>query len=71
MTQSNRIDPSDIERETYHSVGCGFKGILYYQWRVDADNEGGPEIGVLGLIDYERKPRNLLRDGEGGHSYAQ
>lgn len=57
---SNRIDPSDIERETYHAVGCGFKGILYYQWRVDADNEGGPEIGVLGLIDYERKPRNLF-----------
>ena len=45
-----RLSPNEWERETYTALGCGIKGILYYQWRADYPYADSPEPDGFGLL---------------------
>lgn len=45
------ISIGHFNRETYMTVGSGYKGIIYYQWRGDYPLEGTPEPNMFGFIN--------------------
>ncbi len=47
------IPPECFRRLTYMAVGCGCKGIMYYQWRGDYIFPDSPEGNGFGLLNYD------------------
>ena len=50
------IPPENFRRITYMAVGCGCKGIMYYQWRGDHVYPDSPEGNGFGLINSDGTP---------------
>jgi len=47
------IPPHLFNRNTYATMGCGLKGLLYYQWRGDCPVPGVPYPNSCGLLNYD------------------
>lgn len=47
------IPPHLFNRNTYATVGCGLKGLVYYQWRGDCPVPGVPYPNSCGLLNYD------------------
>ncbi len=50
------IPPDKFRKETYLALGCGCKGILYYQWRGDHRFPDSPEGNGFGLVNDNGTP---------------
>ena len=42
-----------LNEETYMALGCGIKGIMYYQWRGDCPMPTSPEANGFGFLNYD------------------
>lgn len=47
------IPDRKLNEETYMALGCGFKGIMYYQWRGDCPMPSSPEGNGYGFLNYD------------------
>lgn len=47
------IPDRKLNEETYMALGCGFKGIMYYQWRGDCPMPTSPEGNGFGFLNYD------------------
>ena len=47
------IPPHLFNRNTYATMGCGLKGLVYYQWRGDCPVPGVPHPNSCGLLNYD------------------
>jgi len=56
------MSAEEWERETYAAIGCGVKGIMYYQWRADYPLPDSPEPERFGMVfNSGRKSRKFER----------
>ena len=51
LDAGTKIPLSHFNRETLMTVGSGYKGIIYYQWRGDYPFEKAPEPNMFGFIN--------------------
>ena len=42
-----------MNEQTYMALGCGIKGIMYYQWRGDCPMPTSPEANGFGFLNYD------------------
>ena len=47
------IPDRKLNEETYMVLGCGIKGIMYYQWRGDCPMPTSPEANGFGFLNYD------------------
>ena len=47
------IPDRKLNEETYMALGCGIKGIMYYQWRGDCPMPTSPEANGFGFLNYD------------------
>ena len=47
------IPDRKMNEETYMALGCGIKGIMYYQWRGDCPMPTSPEANGFGFLNYD------------------
>lgn len=61
LNARTNIPPAEWERETYATLGRGYKGILYYEWRADYPYPGSPEPEAFGML-YNNKKKTQAYD---------
>ena len=52
-----------LNEETYMALGCGIKGIMYYQWRADCPMPTSPEANGFGFLNYDGTEADNFENG--------
>jgi hypothetical protein len=57
------IPDRKLNEETYMALGCGIKGIMYYQWRADCPMPTSPEANGFGFLNYDGTKADNFENG--------
>jgi len=57
------IPDRKLNEETYMALGCGIKGIMYYQWRGDCPMPTSPEANGFGFLNYDGTQADNFENG--------
>ena len=57
------IPDRKLNEETYMALGCGIKGIMYYQWRGDCPMPTSPEANGFGFLNFDGTEADNYENG--------